>query len=161
MKQAFIIIVLVIAAFTLAPAQTKGREDKRQSRDREMIVQTVHDWLDALVRKDMNALNRIIADDYLITLSDGRIINKTEDLVPVAAPDLKFETANVEDLNVRIFGQTAVVTGRGIYQVNFKGRSSTIYERFTDVYVKRGGRWQPVASHSTTLTKPNATPQQP
>jgi hypothetical protein len=62
---------------------------------------------------------------------------------------VKFESAEATDVNVRVFGSTAVVTGIGVFKV--VGVPTTFRERFTDVYAKRKGRWQPVASHTTPV----------
>jgi hypothetical protein len=122
------------------------------SKAEQEVRQVLDQWLDALRRGDMAALERIIAEDYLITVSDGRVLNREQDLAPVRA-GLKFKSATVEDLNIRIFKETAVVTGRGVFKVRVKDKELDVSERFTDVYVKRKGRWQPVAPHSTSLTK--------
>jgi ketosteroid isomerase-like protein len=164
MKRTLAIVFIIVAASILSQGQTKKTKSEKQlDQNKQALTQTVRAWMDALVSRDMAALNRIIADDYLITVSDGRVLNKTQDLEPITSDGVRFLSAVPEDLNVRIFGETAVVTGRGIYQITFKNRSATIYERFTDVYVKRHGRWQPVASHSTTMKQPQpaATPPQP
>jgi len=96
-------------------------------------------------------LKRIIAEDYLITVSDGRILNREEDLAPIVAGKLQFLSAKTDSLRIRVFGNAAIVTGVGIYTVKMGDKSPVIRERFTDVYIKRDGVWQPVSSHSTPL----------
>lgn len=116
------------------------------------VRQVLEQWLDALRRGDTAALERIIADDYQITISDGRVLNRTEDLEPLRA-GMKFVSATTEDVRIRVFKDTAIVTGKGIFKISFNGKEFDVSERFTDVYAKRKGNWQPVASHSTSLTK--------
>jgi len=122
----------------------------------EQEVRAVLDeWLDALEHGDLARLERIIAPDYRITASaEARVMDRTQDLAPIASGNLKFESAEVSEVDVRVFGNTAVVTGVGKFSVVMKGKPFTVEERFTDVYVKRKGRWQPVASHSTPLNRP-------
>jgi hypothetical protein len=108
-------------------------------------------WLDALKTGDMTALQRILPEDYSITVSDGRLLNREQDLEPVAKKEFRFASAETDSVNVRLFGSTAVVTGIARFIVLMGDRSISVRERFTDVYTKRQGIWQPVASHSTNL----------
>lgn len=120
----------------------------------QQVLAVLHDWLDALEHNDLARLERIIAPDYRITASaEGRVMDRTEDLAPIASGDVKFESAEASEIDVRVFGDTAVVTGIGKFSVMLKGKPLTVEERFTDVYVKRKGRWQPVASHMTPLKR--------
>ena len=118
--------------------------------DADAVRAALKAWLDALARNDVAAVERIIADDYVITAgAEGKVMNKLQDLEPLHSGKVKFESAEATDVNVRIFENTAVVTGIGVFKV--VGIPTTFRERFTDVYVKRKGRWQPVASHTTPV----------
>jgi hypothetical protein len=154
MKRILIISILTIAVSALSHGQaSNGANDKMSKAERE-VRQVLEEWLDALRRGDVAALERIVADDYMITVSDGRVLNREQDLSPLKE-GVKFESATVQDVRVRVFKETAIVTGEGIFKVRVKDKNYDIRERFTDIYVKRKGRWQPVASHSTALTKRN------
>jgi uncharacterized protein (TIGR02246 family) len=129
-----------------APAARRVSDDERD------IRQVLADWLTALQRGDLAALERIIAEDYIITVG-GRQLDRDEDLEPIRAGKLHFASATTDSVRVRVFGIAAVVTGIGAYRISMGEKSADVRERFTDVYVKRGGRWQPVASHSTPLPR--------
>ena len=135
------ITIVLLAATALA-------NDSRAERD---VLGVLHDWLDALARNDLATVERIVADDYIITAADGKVMNKTADLAPLKSGEIKFTSAEASDVNVRVFGDAAVVTGMGKYVVIAGGKTAEFRERFTDVYVKRRGRWQPVASHTTPI----------
>jgi hypothetical protein len=121
------------------------------SEDEQAVRAVLDSWLKALERGDTVALKQIIAEDYLITVADGRVLNREQDLAPIVAGRLQFLSAKTDSLRVRIFGNAAIVTGVGTYIVRMGDKSPVIRERFTDVYIKRGGAWQPVSSHSTPL----------
>jgi ketosteroid isomerase-like protein len=148
--------LLVLSLAASARPQTPGGKSAADAKTEQVVTQLIRQWLDALVAKDFAAIDRVVADDYLITVSDGRVLNKEQDLAPVRDAQLKFASARVEDLKVRVFGDTAIATGTGIYNVTYGGRGGETRERFTDVWIKRGGRWQAVSSHSTTLPKPKS-----
>lgn len=121
------------------------------SQDEQAVRAVLDSWLKALERGDTAALKRIIAEDYLISVSDGRILNREEDLAPIVAGKLQFLSAKTDSVRIRVFGNAAIVTGVGAYTVKMGDKSMVIRERFTDVYIKRDGVWHPVSSHSTPL----------
>jgi hypothetical protein len=121
------------------------------SQDEQAVRAVLDSWLKALERGDTVALKQIIAEDYLITVADGRVLNREQDLAPIIAGRLQFVSAKTDSLHIRIFGNAAIVTGVGTYTVKMGDKSPVIRERFTDVYIKRSGVWQPVSSHSTPL----------
>jgi hypothetical protein len=133
------------------PAQQPSPPAVQMSQDEQAVRAVLDSWLKALERGDTIALKRIIAEDYLITVSDGRILSRDEDLAPIVGGKLQFLSAKTDSLRIRVFGNAAIVTGVGIYNVKMGDKSPVFRERFTDVYIKRGGVWQPVSSHSTPL----------
>jgi hypothetical protein len=148
----FALFVLAIAASALALGQASSSAAGKMSKAEREVRQVLDEWLAALKRGDVAALERIIADDYLVTVSDGRVLNREQDLATIRE-GVKFESAIAQDVRVRVFKETAIVTGEGIFKVRVKDKDFDIRERFTDIYVKRRGHWQPVASHSTSLKK--------
>ena len=142
MRLTALALILVLAApLFAAPA------------DEAAVRAALNEWIAALARNDVGAVERLVADDYVITAGgEGKVMNKTEDLEPLHSGKVKFETAEASDVKVRVFGKTAIVTGIASFKV--VGFANVLRERFTDVYVKRHGRWQPVSSHTTPLKPP-------
>jgi ketosteroid isomerase-like protein len=67
--------------------------------------------------------------------------------------DRRIEAGSVDDLNVRVFGDVAVVTGRSILARSYQGKRASVTQRFTDVFVRRDGRWRAVASQGTQIAQ--------
>jgi hypothetical protein len=111
------------------------------SQDEQAVRAVLDSWLKALQRGDTVALKQIIAEDYLITVADGRVLNRDQDLAPIVAGRLQFLSAKTDSLRIRIFANAAIVTVVGTYTVKMGDKSPVIRERFTDVYIKRGGVW--------------------
>ena len=143
------VMLLLFASPT--SAQQPSPPVVQMSQDEQAVRAVLESWLKALERGDTVALKQIIAEDYLITVADGRVLNREQDLAPIVAGRLQFLSAKTDSLRIRIFGNAAIVTGVGTYTVKMGDKSPLIRERFTDVYIKRGGFWQPVSSHSTPL----------
>lgn len=153
MRHFFGAALFTLMLFSLASGHSSDKKSVPSSKEQREVLAVLNDWVEALKQNDLAKLNYIVGDDYLITTSEGTILNKEQDLLPVKTGDVKFESVATEDVNVRIYGKTAIVTGIGIFHVQYKNKPLDVRERFTDVYVKRNGRWQPVASHATSLLK--------
>jgi ketosteroid isomerase-like protein len=109
-------------------------------------------YRDAIMRQDVAAVGRILADDFIATSSRGEIRDKAKEIDDIRpSPDFRMEAFNLDDINVRLFGDTAIVTGRSTLQVAFRGRSNTSIFRYTRVYVRRNGLWQAVAQQLTRM----------
>lgn len=90
----------------------------------------------------------MLHDDWRVTHIDGRVRTKTQVLEDVFTGESPLASGAVEDLNVRVYGDAAVTTGRATWTV----RSGDTFElRFTDMAIRRDGRWLVVASHATPL----------
>ena len=148
------VIALFIFALLATWAATQNQETASTAAATQ--VQNVErQWLDAYEQRDTAAMQRIVADDFLITFPDGSTQTKA-DLVaftrqsPRPGHSAKFRT---EGVRARVFGDTVVLTGRVISEYGRDGKTSTEEMLYTDTYVRLNGRWQVVASHLTAAPK--------
>jgi ketosteroid isomerase-like protein len=91
------------------------------------------------------------ADDILDTDPSGRVTDKAQDKTDLSSGDLKFQSIEVSDLKVHVYGNTAVAAGTSTIKGTYKGQDISGKYRFTDTWVKRNGNWQAVASQSTKI----------
>ena len=110
-----------------------------------------HEWGEAFERKDMATLDRLMADEYILTDPLGNVRSKAESLAAIEMNQINFESTESDDVKVRINGDTAVVTGRSSFRGRYKGWSMAGRYQYTDVLVKRRGAWKAVGSHITAL----------
>jgi hypothetical protein len=106
-------------------------------------------WLDG----DRATIESILAADWSVIDLTGRVLTKTQVMQELGSGDRKIESGSVDDLNIRLFGDTAVVTGRSVLAGSYQGKRASVTQRFTDVFVKRDGRWQAVASQGTQVAQ--------
>ena len=99
----------------------------------------------AIMRGDVAALERIFADEFIYTNPQCEVLNKQQQIAALSTGDLKLEDAKSDDVRVRIYGETAVMTGRFTARAGLEGKAVNINERYTAVWVRRDGRWQLVA----------------
>jgi uncharacterized protein (TIGR02246 family) len=110
---------------------------------------------EAYAKGDQDAFDRIYADDYVAINAAGGTSNK-QDLMKfnTGLGRVMYDTHSSSEINVRVFSDSAVVTGT--YSFKYKkparGDDSGQY-RYTSVYVSRAGKWQIVADQFTRITK--------
>ena len=124
------------------------------------LLKLEREWLDAYIKRDMAAMERIEADDFVITFPNGQMSNKAQQVAqlkgPVpAGPPPQFYT---EETKVRMIGDdVAILTGIFVARYQTGGKEVVEKSRYTDVWAKRGGRWQVVSSHLSTLASPQSS----
>ncbi|PAP76222.1 nuclear transport factor 2 family protein [Rubrivirga marina] len=108
-------------------------------------------WLDAYDDHDVEAMRRIVGDEFEIVYPTGAVVDKagTIAFLSPGTPDDPATSQYTEDTTVRLYGDVAVL--RGVY-VN-EGPNGARRARYTDTWLWRDGRWQVVASHLTHLTR--------
>ena len=140
--------VILFAMFSFAPGQMKN-ETSAQNNVEQELKQLENEWLNSYLRGDRQTFDRIVADDFTRTDESGKFATKAEEKEIVQAPPASVNASLTnEDMQVRVYGETAVVTGRIISKVQ---DSLNFQSRFTDTFVKRKGRWQVVARHYSRI----------
>jgi hypothetical protein len=112
---------------------------------------------DALIASDIDALDEIIDAQCTHIESNGTSRTKAEFLEDVAKREFSFDLFEIEENQIRIFGETAVVAGTYRNIVRVRGQSNPMkHARHLRVYVHRGGSWKLVA-HQATEIAPRST----
>jgi ketosteroid isomerase-like protein len=108
-------------------------------------------WDLANLKGDANALEKILADNFILTGEDGKVHPKAEVLAELKSRNIRYQSAKTEELQIILHGEAAVASGRwhGVY-VN-RGKTIDLLERFTNFYVRQEGQWRCVASHGSAI----------
>ena len=112
-----------------------------------------HLWNEAQVNRDSSALDALVSSRFVNTEWDGEISDKQKFLADIKDPRFKPSAANIQDVKMNFFGDTAVVTGIYHTQGTYQGKPYDHMGRFTDTWVFEAGKWQCVASHTSLLKK--------
>ncbi len=135
------------AAETASTTGTSGSS----AGDEEAIVALEREWLDALEKSDVAALDRILADDFVEVGPGGESQDKATSLAETRKGDMAFESIEMIDSKTRVFGNTALLIGTGAVKASYKGEDMSGTYRWTDAFVKRNGRWVAVSGHVTRV----------
>jgi ketosteroid isomerase-like protein len=118
--------------------------------EEEKVKELVQQWADSYARCDIAFLERYMSDDYVSTFPDGTVLDKRGEIESVKSGAVAF-TEIPGEMNVRIYGEAAVITGWSTLQAKVKGEDVSGDYRFTHVWVKRSELWQAAASQVTRI----------
>lgn len=110
----------------------------------QLLRQMNDDWVKALVRADRDTLDRIMADDFIFAYPmEGD--DKAQFIGDVVSGDVRVDYLTRENVSVRIWGDTAVLTGKDSARWSYKGRDFSGQYKIIHVYVCRNDHWQLVS----------------
>ena len=146
MKHFFAIAVLVVTA--IVPASGDQASDERE------LTQLLKDLNAAIVKPDIAFLEQILDQDYTHYRPHGNVENRTQYLEDRKNGQVDFTSLLADDIKVRVYGDTAIVTYRST--AKGKDQDGAIDEQrlWTRVFVRKGGHWKLVHAQGTTIQKP-------
>jgi ketosteroid isomerase-like protein len=109
--------------------------------------------MESYKERKIDELASLLDEDFVITFEDGSTFSKTGYISYSATPSVKIDVAEMSDLKVRMHGNTAILTGGYHERGDNKGKAYDYRDRFTDVWIKSGGKWRLAASHYGVPTK--------
>lgn len=124
-----------------AQTGTRSKPDAVQQ-DKRQIREIERQWAETAVTGDGSVLEKILADDFLGTDPQGKLYSKAEAIKGATGP-AAFESNRLNEIKIRFFGNVAVVQGSETFKRK-DGKTGRFV--WTDVMVKRTGRWQVVAA---------------
>ena len=110
-------------------------------------------FAEAIVQNDLEDIGGLVTDDWIVIGPDGEIVDRARFFEVIKSGALTHDMMESEDFRVRVYGDSAVVTGLTRTKGKFMGQEFSTQERATDVFVKRDGRWQCVLTHLTRFSK--------
>ena len=140
MRRLYFPLLFLAACATSNPAQ-----------DMERLRDIHRQRFEAMVRQDFNALERLMSDDVVYVHSDAVVETKQEFIQKIHRGEMRYRAIDAPDPVIRIYGDTAVITGQGKFSVTRGGADREIDARYTAVYQRAGRTWRLVSWQSTRL----------
>ena len=150
MSRTIVIAVLVLTTASLALGQKPRAKWDRGSIE-QAIKQLDHERIRAQIESDTAALERIYATDFIGVGPSGTLRTKPQVISDFTSGKLKFRSITTDEVQVRIYGNTAVETGRSTMNGQDSGKTVPRDNRFTRVWVKQQGHWRLVLNHYSPL----------
>jgi ketosteroid isomerase-like protein len=140
-------IALVLAGCSAASTRPSFLDDQKS------LLALQDQWAAARVRRDVPFLEHLYAKEFRVTSLSGAVVDRAADIANFASGDLKPEQVSDDEMTATVYGDTGLVTGREFMKGSYKGRFGEFIVRFTNVYVRRDGRWQRVTHQATQISK--------
>jgi ketosteroid isomerase-like protein len=139
MTKKWAVVCLVLAMAGWAKAQNLEEQFKKMEKERGAAV----------VKGDAEALAKETAEDFTFITSTGQVSDKKQTVEQIKNGGIKLEADEPSDMTVRVYGNTAVVTGKTSLKGMVGGKDATGTVAFTRVWVKKAGKWMCVALQQT------------
>jgi len=155
MKSAMTLLFLLAVHTNWASAQTRQSAGaSTAANSTEDVIKKLEEVRNqAVLHGDVAALDRMTSDDYTFITLRGEMRTKAEILKGFASGSFHYESREISDLKVRVYGDTAVVTGRSVQKGTENGKDYSGDYWFTRVYTKQEGRWLTVALQTTLIQR--------
>ena len=124
--------------------------------DEQQVIREIVDMerqaKEASLHRDADFPQKTLAEDYVAITPLGTVTTKQDTLSARKSGQLRYDSINVTDMVVRVYGDTAVVTARADVRGRQLGEDFSGPYRYTRVWVRRSGHWQTV-SYQATVTQ--------
>ena len=147
MRQTLVIAIMALTAASIALGQKQSARREQRRSVEQAIRQLDNERIQAQIGADAAALDRIYADDFIGVGPSGTVRTKAQVLSDFTSGNLKFQSITTDEVQVRVYGNTAVETGLSTMIGQDRGKAVPRDNRFTRVWVKQQGRWRLVANH--------------
>jgi ketosteroid isomerase-like protein len=147
MRWTLVIAVLPLTLTSIALGQeSSASKDQRRSIE-QAIIQLDHERIQAQIGADAVALDRIYAEDFIGVGPSGAVRTKPQVISDFTSGALKFQSITTDEVQVRVYENTAVEIGLSTMIGQDKGKTVPRDTRFTRVWIKQQGHWRLVANH--------------
>ncbi len=142
-----VVLVLAVSAWAQTPARPKSGSAEQE------LIRLEKEWGDAEVKRDAAFFDWIMADDFIGTGSAGNVYNKAQDIANLKSGEDAITSAVLDEMEVRVYGDAAVVTYHSTEKGQFKGKDYSVEYRWTDTWINKAGRWQCLAVHTSKIAQ--------
>jgi ketosteroid isomerase-like protein len=105
----------------------------------------------AIATRDTRRVAEMLTDDWILVTGNGRVKSKADVLAEITVPDLEFQDNETRDVMVRVWGDTAVITGTLHQRYKLRGTQENVTLRYTDTWTRSGDSWRQVSGHASRL----------
>jgi ketosteroid isomerase-like protein len=146
-----VVVAAALSLVTIGAVPARGQGASAGPRVEDQIKKMEKDRAAAVVKGDVATLEKLTSEDYTFINANGQLSDKATTMNGIKTGNIKLTANEISDLKVRVYGNTAVVTGKSDAKGTIGGRELKGPVLFTRVYVKKNGKWQSVAFEQTPI----------
>lgn len=151
----FLLLVLIVLPMSASSQKNKANDPEKPVQAQRAILEVEESIFTAVKNQDTGALERILTDDFVYRSPGNPEVAKADFLKLSASFPYKIISVWGEEMKVNVYGATAVLTGLQFAKAQTgEGREETSAVMFTDVFVKRNGKWMLSLAHAIDLPQP-------
>ncbi|MGE0132871.1 MAG: nuclear transport factor 2 family protein [Blastocatellales bacterium] len=148
----WLLLVLIALPMPISAQTNKTESPEKLSKTQQEILQVEEEIFTAVKNQDTQTLERILTDDFIYRSPGNPAVVKEDFLKLAASFPLKIVSVWGEEMKVNVYGNTAVLTGLQLAKTSDNdGKEKTSAVMFTDVFVKRKGKWMLSLAHAVDL----------
>ena len=132
--------------FLLSCSTSEVSKSSSSKSDIDAVLRAEHEWVDVTLKGDADAFASFMADDYHALLTGARVRDKATWVAGVRAGTTTYQSVNLSNLRVQLYGDTAVVFGDYTQRATSGGRDNSATGKYVNTWIKRNGRWLVVSS---------------
>ena len=143
----------VRAQAPVSPSAAASASFTATSADEKAVMETEKQRFSAQVNGDVAVLDKVLANDLIYTHSGGGTDTKQSYIQSIRDGKTKYSAIDIEELKVRLYGNTAVINGMCLLKAINNGEIINNHLRYISIYVRNANQWQMVAWQSLKLAK--------
>jgi ketosteroid isomerase-like protein len=149
--RACVLGLCLLAISGLASAASAASGDAKA--DEAVILERIHKACAAFEKGDAEYLVEFLDETFTLTDTRGQVTSREQNLAEVRKREPRYEVFRNHGMKVRVYGDSAVVTGITSIKGTSGGTAFAVDVQFTDTLIKRDGKWRMVASHVSPAAK--------
>lgn len=149
------LVLLLAGGVAQSKPNKQGMPRAERHESRQEILQLEEKWKSAVIQHNFQAMNELLADDYIGITPNGTLESKEQTLDNMKTGSVNLRSIDIVDRKVRFYGKTAVVTSKAEVTGNLEGGEANGNYRYTRVYVRDAkGGWRIVSFEASRIREP-------
>lgn len=142
---------ICVTAVATAAAQSS-------SPDSVAVLESHERWFRGLLSHDTTTLSSMLTPDVTLAFANGAVMPRRSLLQALQSGQLVYDSASHEERHIRVYGTTAIVTGRSVLELRFRNAAQSEHITYTATYMRTGTVWRMAAWQSTLIPAPKPAP---
>ena len=152
MKRCIPHFAITIVLLSFASGQSATQQESQNTKSDQEVRKAIEKYRTALLQRDIPALEKIWADDYVFVNASGEVLTKAQRIANAKSGATTLDSIKEEEnITVRVYQNSAVATSRVTIKGQYSGQPTTGQYRSTHVWVKGSEGWQLVSNQLTAL----------